>query len=122
MDDLKLYAKNNKQLEGLLTTVKRFSDAIQMQFGLDKCCKASFKKEKLTKTTNIELDDKSAIQELDPEGVYKYLGIDENNGIKHATMIEKIRQEYYRRINMVPRSELNSSNKSPLLMPWQYQL
>ena len=66
MDDLKLYAKNDKQLEWLLTTVKRFSDDIQMQFGLDTCAKASFKKGKLTKTTKIELDDKSTNQELDP--------------------------------------------------------
>ena len=45
MDDLKLYAKNDKQLEGLLTTVKKFSDDIQMQFGLDKCARASLRKE-----------------------------------------------------------------------------
>ena len=32
MDGLKLYAKNDKQLEGLHTTVKKFSDDIQIQF------------------------------------------------------------------------------------------
>ena len=36
MDDLKLYAKNDKELEGLLSTVKQFSDDIGMEFGLDK--------------------------------------------------------------------------------------
>ena len=111
MDDLKLYAKNDKQLERLLTIVKKFSDNIQMQFGLDKCAKASFKKGKLTKTTHIEQDDKSIIQELDPDGAYKYLGIFESNDIKHATMKEKVRKEYYRRVKMVLKSELNSSNK-----------
>ena len=111
MDDLKLYAKNDKQLEGLLAIVKKFSDDIQMQFGLDKCAKAFFKKGKLTKTTNLELDDKSFIQELDPDGAYKYLGIYESNGIKHATMKEKVRKDYYRRIKMVLKSQLNLSNK-----------
>ena len=43
MDDLKLYAKNDGDLEGLLATVKRFSDDINMEFGLDKCAKATFK-------------------------------------------------------------------------------
>ncbi|XP_063585774.1 uncharacterized protein LOC134763144 [Penaeus indicus] len=36
MDDLKLFAKSDKDLEGLLTTVKCFSDDIGMEFGLDK--------------------------------------------------------------------------------------
>ena len=40
MDELKLYAKNDKEREGLLSTVKQFSDDIGMEFGLDKCAKA----------------------------------------------------------------------------------
>ena len=82
-----------------------------MQFGLDKCAKASFKKGKLTKTTNVKLDDTCVIQELAQEGTYKYLGIDEGNGIKHAATKEKVRKEYYRRIKMILKSELNSCNK-----------
>ena len=39
MDNLKLYAKNDKEFEGLLSTVKQFSDDIGMEFGLDKCGK-----------------------------------------------------------------------------------
>ena len=37
MDDLKLYGRNSDQLDGLLHTVRTFSDDIQMKFGLDKC-------------------------------------------------------------------------------------
>ena len=33
MDDLKLYAKNNKDLKGLLSTVKQFHDDIGTDFG-----------------------------------------------------------------------------------------
>lgn len=43
MDDLKTYAKNDDQQEGLLTTIKTFSRDICMQFGLDKYAKATFK-------------------------------------------------------------------------------
>ena len=43
VDDLKLYAKNDKELEGLLSRVKQFSDDIGMKFGLDKCAKTTFK-------------------------------------------------------------------------------
>ena len=96
MDDLKLYSNNDKQLEGLLNTVKIFSDDIEVQFELDMCAKAPFKKGKLTKITNVKLDDTCVIQELAQEGTYKYLGINEGNGIKHAATKEKVRKEYYR--------------------------
>ena len=53
MDDLKLFAKNDKDLEGLLSTVKQFSNDIGMEFGLDKCAKATFVKGKLIKSSCI---------------------------------------------------------------------
>ena len=37
MDDLKLYASNDNELEELIKTVKVFSDNIGMQFRLEKC-------------------------------------------------------------------------------------
>ena len=42
VDDLKLYGTSDNQLSGLINTVKNVSDDIKMEFGLDKCAKASF--------------------------------------------------------------------------------
>ena len=39
MDDLKLYARSNKEIESLVNTERIFSDDNHMQFGLDKCAK-----------------------------------------------------------------------------------
>ena len=111
MDDLKTYTKTNDEQTGLLTIVKGYSDDIGMEFGLDKCAKATFKKGKLTRAENIELDVTTTIQDLDQEETYKYLGVNEGNGIQHAMMKEKIRKEYYRRIRLVLKSELNATNK-----------
>ena len=47
--DLKLFAKYDQQLQGLLNIVKSFSYNIQMEFGQDKCAKATFFREKLLK-------------------------------------------------------------------------
>ena len=46
MDDLKIFASNDGELEGMLKTIKKFSKDIGMEFGLNKCAKASFKKRK----------------------------------------------------------------------------
>ena len=56
MDDLKLFAKDKNNLEGLLQVVKKFSEDIGMSFGLDKCAKVTFKIQKLTGATSVELD------------------------------------------------------------------
>ena len=41
MDDLKLYAKNEKGLKSLVQTVRIFSDDNGMEFGIDKCATLS---------------------------------------------------------------------------------
>ena len=48
MDDLKTYAKDDNQQPNLLTVVKKFSDDIQIEFGLEKSAKATFQRGKLT--------------------------------------------------------------------------
>ena len=111
MDDLKTFAKDDNQQIGLLSTVKTFSDDIKMEFGLDKCAKATFKRGKLCSTSNIVLDVNTTIKQLNQEETYKYLGVHEGEGIQHSMMKEKIRKEYYRRVRLVLKSELNATNK-----------
>jgi hypothetical protein len=112
MDDIKLFASNDGQLEGMLHTVKQFSKDIQMEFGLDKCAKATFIHGKLKNTKNITLDPDITIQELETDAAYKYLGVNEGAGIHHASMKDKIKKEYIKRIRLVLKSELNATNKS----------
>ena len=47
------------------------------------------------------MNDDTEVQELDQEEVYKYLGVDENDGIQHSKMKEKIRKEYNRRVRLI---------------------
>ena len=67
MDDLKLYAKYDGDLEGLLANEHWFSDDINMEFCLDKCAKATFKRGRLTSTTSITLNDNTKIKDLEQE-------------------------------------------------------
>ena len=45
MDDLKLIAKAEEELQKQIQLVKTFSDDINMEFGLEKCAKIMFKRE-----------------------------------------------------------------------------
>ena len=111
MDDLKLYAKNKASLEKLLKTVYTISNDIHLSLNISKCSKAIFHRGRLTDSTNIVLDFDTEIRDLQPNRVYKYLGVDERNGIETKLMKDRVRLEYYRRVRRVLNSELTSGNK-----------
>ena len=92
--------------------LKQFSEHIGMEFGLEKCAKASFKNGKMASTGNIIIEEYTAIDELNQEGTYKYLGVDESDGIQHSKMKEKIRKKYLRRVRLILRTELIGRNKT----------
>ena len=50
------------------------------------------------------------IKDLEQEEVYKYLGVDESNGLQYAAMKEKIRKECYWRVRAILKTKLNSAN------------
>ena len=85
--------------------MRNVSDNIKMEFGLDKCAKASFKRGKKVAAGGIPVNDNQVVQDLDQTETYKYLGMEEGE------MKVKIRKEYKRRIKEVPTSELNARNK-----------
>ena len=87
------------------------SDDIKMEFGLDKSAKASFRTGKKVSGEGIPLNDNQVIQDLDQAETYKYLGMEEGEGVQHYKMKVKNRKEYKRRIKLVLKSELNARNK-----------
>lgn len=79
--------------------------------GLNKCAKATFKRGKKVQAENIQLNDNQVIQDLDQSETYKYLGMEEGEGLQHHQMKSKIQKEYKRRIKLVLKSKLNARNK-----------
>ena len=78
---------------------------------MDKCAKASFKRGKKVSTEEIPLNNNQVIQDLEQPETYKYLGLEEGEGVQHHKIKVKIRKEYKRRIKLVLKSELNARNK-----------
>jgi hypothetical protein len=83
MDDLKLIAKLEEELQRQIQTVKTFSDDIHMEFELKKCAKITFNIGKLISSQNLVIDNNREIQELEQGETYKYLGIEKSEGIQH---------------------------------------
>ena len=56
-----------------------------MEFGLDKCAKATFVFEKLLKAKDITLDTTTDIEDLKPEDRSKYLKVTEEDRIQYSS-------------------------------------
>ena len=107
MDDVKLFAKNEKELETLIHTVRIFSRDMGIKFGIEKCAMLVMKSGKRQLIDGMELPNKDKIKSLAENETYKYLGILEADTIKQAEMKEKFRKnisgelENYKRQNSI---------------------
>ena len=92
MDDSKLLAKNEKELETLIHTVRVYIQEIGMEFGREKCAMLVMKSSKGHMTDGMELPNQDKIRTLGENETYKYLGILLADTIKQVEMKEKIQK------------------------------
>ena len=75
IDDIKLFAKNEKELETLIHAVRIYSQGIGMEFSIEKCAILVMKSGKRHMTDGMELPNHDRIRTLEENETYKYLGI-----------------------------------------------
>ena len=108
MEDLKLYSRNEKELDLLVQTIHIFSKDIGMEFDIEKCPMLVIEKVKIVKSVDIELPDVKVIKSLQES--YKYLGILEADRFLEKKMKLKVSKEYFERLKKVLKSKLNGGN------------
>ena len=92
MDDIKLFAKNEKELGSLIETVRIYSQDIGMEFGIEKCAMLVMKSGKRHILEEVELPNQVVIKTLGEKETYKYLGISEADTIKQVEMKQKLKK------------------------------
>ena len=122
MDDLELYASNEKSLGSLIQTVRVFSNGIGMEFGVEKCLVLTMKKGKMINSDGIVLPNKRTMKGLKEGDSYKYLGVIQAYGMKHHEMKEKVKTEYYRRVRKILETKLNGGNIITGVNTWALSL
>ena len=123
MDDLKLYGRNEKEINSLVHTVRVFSSDIGMDFGIEKCAMMVMKRGKLDKSEGIRLPDGRIIRSIgdDVEG-YKYLGMLEADDIMHDEVKRSMKKEYIRRVKKILSSKLNAGDVIKAINSWAVSL
>ena len=110
MDELKLYAENEKELDSLVQTVKVFSKDIGMDFGIEKCSMLVIKRGKKTTSDGIKLPDNIVIKSLKEGEGYKYLGLLQIDEVQEKEMKRNVSNEYKRRVRKILGTKLNGDN------------
>ena len=75
IDDIKLFAKNEKELETLIHAVRIYNQNIGMEFGIEKCAMLVMKSGKRHMTDGFELPNQDKIKMLGENETYKNMGI-----------------------------------------------
>ena len=73
MDDMKLYARQIKETDALISTTQIYSKDIGMEFGISKCAHITLQRGKVVSEGGLEILDGQCIDEVDGETGYKYL-------------------------------------------------
>ena len=118
MDDLKLFAKNEKDLDSLIQSVRVFSTDIGMQFGVKKCAVLILKRGRKIKSDGIRISGNNFIKSLQENDGYKYLGVLQNDEVMEKEMKEVITKEYKRRVRKVLETKLNGGNIIKAINTW----
>ena len=100
MDDIKLFAKNEKELEDLIHTGRIYSQDVGMELGIEKCALLIMKSDKQHLTDGIELPNQDKIRTLGENETFRFLGILEADSIKQVEIkkqnSKRISQENYK--------------------------
>ena len=107
MDDLKLFARSDAQLEVLLRTVHMFSNDVHLSFGLDKCAKLSVSRGKVGLPGPLTLSPDVSIRELNTGEFYKYLGFFESEGLDCSSSKQMLLEVYKMRLSLIWKSYLS---------------
>jgi len=105
MDDNKLYARSDRQLQSLVNTVERMADDVGLTFGLPKCATLTIHRGR-AQTTAEESSRINMIEPLKEGDTYRYLGFAESIGMPHDEIKSTLLTEYKSRVKKVIHASL----------------
>ena len=110
LDDLKAFSDSYANLKVIANVIEQFTSDIGMELGLKKCKVINLVKGKHTKLGGIQLSSGGIMEELEGHEVYKYLGVEELEGMSHEEMKVKVWKSAKVKLRKILETELNSRN------------
>ena len=111
MDDLKVYLESHNALKNMSKIFVQASHDTRACYGVSKCSEVIFEHGKMVRGEGLQVL-QERMKPLDPDEneIYKFLGIEQADGIRTKTVFEKVKEEVSKRVKMMANTELNDAN------------
>ena len=111
VDDLKVYQESHQALKIVNEIIVQASHDTGACYGVSKCVEIIFKNGKMVKGGGLQvLEERIKTMDPDENEVYKFLGIEQADGIRTKAVYERVKEELAKRMKMIVKTELNDEN------------
>ena len=111
VDDLKVYQESHKTLKNVNKMIVQASNDTGACYGVAKYADVVFARGNLVKGEDSQvLNEKMKIIDPGKYVIYKFLGVEQADGIKKKEVYNRVKEEISRRMNIITRTELNDKN------------
>ena len=111
VDDLKVYQESHKSLKIVNEIIVQASHDTGACYGVSKCAEIIYQNRKMVTGEGLQvLEERMKMMNPDENEVYKFLGIEQADGINTKAVYERVKEEVTKRVKMLTKTELNDAN------------
>ena len=111
VDDLKVYQQSHKALKIVNEIIVQASHDTGACYGVSKCAEIIYQNGKMVRGEGLQvLEERMKTMNSEENEIYKFLGIEQADGIKTKAVYERVKEEVTKRVKMLTKTELNDAN------------
>ena len=111
VDDFKVYQESHNLLKEINEVIVQASLDTGACYGVSKCAEIVFERGKMVKGEGLQvLQERMKTLDPDQEEMYKFLGVEQADGIKTKNVYERVKEEVTKRLKLLMKSALNDEN------------
>ena len=111
VDDLKVYQGSHEILRDINEIIVQASHDTGACYGVSKCAEIVVERGKMVREERLEvLEERMKTIGLDKNEIYKFVGIEQVDGIKTKKIFERVKGKMNERVKMLTNTDLNDVN------------
>ena len=111
VDDLKVYQESHKALKIVKEIIVQASHDTGACYGVSKCAEIIYQNGKMVRGEGLQvIEDRMKMMNPDENEIYKFLGIEQADGIKMKAVYERVKDEVTKSVKMLTKTKLNDAN------------
>ena len=111
VDNLKVYQETHNVLKNVNEIIVQASHDTRACYGVSKCAEIIFEHGNMVRGENLQVLEER-MKTMDPveNEVYKFLRIEQADGIRTKMVFERVKEKVSKRVKMIANTELNDAN------------